>query len=100
MVTRLEGHYARLEEELRRTNRQAAKQEIFEKITNYSPNNASRTFIGDIFCEYVPQAGMFQPQATQHENELDFAPVFQFFYKLFQQDFARQLAEEMFGDRT
>lgn len=98
-MSRLEEHYARLEEELRRTKRQAAKQEIFEKITHYSPDNASRTFIGDIFCEYVPQMERFQPKSTEHENEIEFAPVFQFFFQLFQQDFVNQLAEEIFGEK-
>lgn len=97
-MSRLEEHYARLEEELRQTNRRAVTQEVFEKITHYAPDNASRTFIGDIFCEYVPQAGRFQPKATQHENELEFAPIFQFFYQLFQQEFVRQLVEEYLGD--
>lgn len=99
-MSRLEEHYARFDEEWGCKECQVVKQEIFEKLTHYSTDNASRNFIGDIFCEYVPQAGRFQPKSTQHENELEFAPVFQFFFQLFQQDFVGQLVEEYFGDVT
>lgn len=95
----LAEHYARLEEEWNPKSSQVVKSNVFEKITHYSADSVSRTVIGDIFCEYVPQAGRFQPKATEKENEVEFAPVYQFFFQLFQQDSVKRLAEEMFGEK-
>lgn len=96
----LAEHYARFEEEWSQTNRQVEKHKVFEKTASHNPDTARLIILGGIVEEYIVQTKKLQPKSAESENDIEFAPVFQFFFQLFQQDFVRQLSEECFGDKT
>lgn len=96
----LAEHYARFEEEWRQTNRQAEKRKVFEETASHTPDAARLIILGGILEEYIAQTKRLHPKPTEAENDMEFAPVSQFFFQLFEQEFVRQLAEEYFGDST
>lgn len=96
----LAEHYARFEEEWKQTNSKVDKHKVFEKIAHHNPDTARLIILGGILEEYIAQTKRLQPKHTEAENDMEFAPVSQFFFQLFEQESVKQLVKEYFGDRT